>query len=60
MSDQVVLVVEIETGVAVNAIVLGQDWSPPDGMMVVAPTGAAWIGWTRNVDGSWTPPAESG
>ncbi len=47
-----------ETGLCVNAIVLGNGWSPPRGHTVVAPEGDAWIGWTRNGDGTWTPPVE--
>ena len=46
-----------EAGLCVNAIVLGNGWSPPAGPRVVAPTDGAWIGWTLNDDGSWTPPA---
>jgi hypothetical protein len=57
--SQVVLVVDTD-GLAVNAVVLGQDWTPPDGMTIVVPADGAWIGWTLNADGSWTPPAESG
>ena len=45
-----------DTGLCVNAIVMGGGWSPPAGHRVVAPTDGAWIGWTLHDDGSWTPP----
>lgn len=56
--SEIILVIDDESGVCVNAIVLGPGWTPPAGHRAVAPTGAAWIGWTLNDDGSWTPPPE--
>lgn len=54
MSDQVGLVID-DSGLCVNAIVLGIGWSPPAGHRVVAPSGDAWIGW-RLVGDVWQPP----
>lgn len=56
-TDPVALVIDIESGLCVNAIVLGPGWSPPDGFKTVPASGDAWIGWTLLPDGTtWIPP----
>lgn len=45
-----------ESGLCVNAIVMGGGWSPPAGHRVVPVEGDAWIGWSLDPDGNWTPP----
>lgn len=57
MADVVMLVLD-ESGLCVNAIVMGGGWSPPAGHRVVAVEGQAWIGWTLDADGNWTPPPD--
>ena len=47
-----------ESGLCVNAIVMGGGWSPPAGHRVVPVEGQAWIGWTLDADGNWTPPPD--
>lgn len=60
MNDpDVLLVVNVDTGVAINAIVVGPGWGPPDGHVTLPPTDGAWIGWIRTGDG-WLPPPPDG
>lgn len=48
----------IKNNLVINAIVLGDNYIPEYGVEVLEITSdiPAWIGWTRNEDGTWEPP----
>lgn len=57
MDDRIHLVIEIATGLVVDGIIGVRPM--PDGLELVARDGAAadaWIGWSRQMDGSFLPP----
>ena len=56
----VMLVVNIESGVCVNAVMVGGDWAPPDGHTLIVPAGDEWIGWVLQPDGTWASPDPQG
>lgn len=57
------LVYEIATGLVVNAIAYDGEapYEPGDGLALCPWDEVArpWVGWTRNEDGSFTPPADT-